>query len=236
MNETDNFNYYSIIPAKLLLDTTITPNAIRIYGVITALTNKEGYCWATNNYFSKLLKLSVRQVSSLINILIKKEYLTVKMIRNTNSNSIKERQIYIGYGKKIPEGIEENFNPPIEENCQENNIIYDKYKKNNNNNITNIKKEKKEGIELLIYIKDNPEEYNKINNFYMDLIYKQYKIDNDIKDISNTTLAKIKPKKDLSLILNYYIQNSGRNNKGNIIKNIKNTLYNWVHKECYYLK
>ena len=41
-------NYYAIIPAEIRYDKKLTPNSKLLYGEITALANKEGYCWAGN--------------------------------------------------------------------------------------------------------------------------------------------------------------------------------------------
>jgi len=46
-------NYYYIIPAKLVEDGN--PTKALLYGLITSLTNKEGYCWATNKYLAEKL-------------------------------------------------------------------------------------------------------------------------------------------------------------------------------------
>ena len=46
--------YYAIIPADVRYSKNIVPQAKLLYGEITALTNKKGWCWATNKYFFTL--------------------------------------------------------------------------------------------------------------------------------------------------------------------------------------
>lgn len=58
--------YYAVVPAHVRYDQTIPPNAKLLYGEITALCNKEGYCWATNRYFADLYDVKVRAVQNWI--------------------------------------------------------------------------------------------------------------------------------------------------------------------------
>ena len=59
-------SYYAIIPADVRYNKNLTPNAKLLYGELTALSNKEGYCWASNSYFAELYKVSNASVSKWI--------------------------------------------------------------------------------------------------------------------------------------------------------------------------
>lgn len=59
-------NYYAIIPASVRYDDRLTPNAKLLYGEITALCSKEGFCWATSAYFAKLYGVHRQRVSEWI--------------------------------------------------------------------------------------------------------------------------------------------------------------------------
>lgn len=61
--KTDNPNYFGILPAPIRYDKRISSSAKLLYSELTALSNKEGYSWASNRYFSELYAVSEKQVS-----------------------------------------------------------------------------------------------------------------------------------------------------------------------------
>ena len=134
MNQNPPKNYYGIIPANVRYDKELKPNAKLLYSEITALTNEKGYCWATNNYFAELYEVSKVSVSNWISQLNQKGYVRVEIIKDEETNQVKERRIYIAPIQEIfNTPIKENFNTPIKENFKDNN----KDKNNKNNNIYN---------------------------------------------------------------------------------------------------
>ena len=50
MNEENNISYYSILPATVRYNEQLKPNEKLLYSEITALANKNGYCYAKNKY------------------------------------------------------------------------------------------------------------------------------------------------------------------------------------------
>lgn len=109
-------NYYAIITANVRYDRRLKANEKLIYAEITALSNKYGYCTASNGYFSKVFEYSTRAVSTWINHLKELGYVNVDLIRE--NKEIKERRIYIAnpIEKKVNSPMEKNFNRPMEEN------------------------------------------------------------------------------------------------------------------------
>ncbi|HJJ05516.1 MAG TPA: helix-turn-helix domain-containing protein [Clostridiaceae bacterium] len=61
--------------------------------MITLLTCKEGYCFATNNYFAKELGVHQKTVSSWISNLRDNNYLKVEIVRNEIIKLFKEKFI-----------------------------------------------------------------------------------------------------------------------------------------------
>jgi len=97
----DKPNYYAIIPAEVRY-SNLKPNAKLMYGEITALSGKLGYCYATNNYFAELYGVSKNTISGWISDLKKSEFITVIVERNDKKQIIKR---CIGITKKIDSPI-----------------------------------------------------------------------------------------------------------------------------------
>ena len=107
----DTASYYAIIPANIRYCKGLCANAKLLYGEITALCNREGYCWATNTYFAKLYSKTKKTISIWINTLEENGFVKCS-VKNNNM-----RRIYLtgGVGKnrgggsrKIGGGIPKN--------------------------------------------------------------------------------------------------------------------------------
>ena len=59
MEEKQNVGYYSIIPSTILYNKNLKANEKILYAVITSLSNKEGYCFASNKYFAELYHVTI---------------------------------------------------------------------------------------------------------------------------------------------------------------------------------
>ena len=131
-------SYYAVIPAFVRYDSELTPNAKLLYGEITALCNEKGYCFASNKYFADLYSVKTRSITDWISQLKDKGYIKLKLLYKENSKEVKSREIYITNFREVSQ----KNTPPIENNHQVNNIIY------NNNNTVNNKSKKYSDIVL----------------------------------------------------------------------------------------
>ena len=98
----ENPTYYANIPANVRY-SNLKPNAKLLYGEITALSNKLGYCFARNSYFADLYGVSKNTVSRWISDLNKLGFITVQIERNSNKEITKR---IIGIDKKVDTPID----------------------------------------------------------------------------------------------------------------------------------
>ena len=108
----DRPNYYAVIPAEVRYDKDLKDKAKLLYGEISALSNKDGYCYASNSYFAELYGITNTTVSLLIKNLVEKGYLETEIIYKEGTKEILKRYLKIikgGYLKKLKEGIYENL-------------------------------------------------------------------------------------------------------------------------------
>ena len=80
MSEENHQNFYYIIPAILIEDTK-SPYIGFLYGLITSLCRKEGYCWATNEFLAEKLKIKVRAVQNHLSYLESNTFLKIHSIK-----------------------------------------------------------------------------------------------------------------------------------------------------------
>jgi len=81
-------SYYSILTAKVRYDKDIPMGAKVCFSEITALTNRSGFCYASNRYFAGLYDVSTTTISTWIRDLKKGGHIYV-----TDLNGM--RKIYI---------------------------------------------------------------------------------------------------------------------------------------------
>ena len=91
MNLDIKKSYYAVIPAIVRYDNNVVPSAKLLYGEITALCNEKGYCWATNDYFSKLYSVSKRTISIWIKSLCNAGYISAELVLDDSSQKVKMR-------------------------------------------------------------------------------------------------------------------------------------------------
>ncbi|MBM0800652.1 DnaD domain protein, partial [Staphylococcus epidermidis] len=147
MNEQPN--YYSIIPAHVRYDKELKPMEVIMYGELTALSNKYGYSYASNNYFAELYNVHKKTVSTWISHLKEKGYIDTVVIRDENM-TVTERRIYITapYPSNHGEGYPQKSGDPIHKKTEENNTRI---------NNTRINRDSDETSKSFQYISNNLE-------------------------------------------------------------------------------
>jgi len=95
----ENPTYYAIIPANVRYDENIPLGAKLMYGEITALSNKEGYCWASNNYFASLYKVHSNTIQNWITALKKRGY--IRLDTRQSQNGSKRKMFLIPQSQKF---------------------------------------------------------------------------------------------------------------------------------------
>lgn len=115
-------SYYAIIPADVRYDKNLKANEKLLYGELTCLSNKFGYCFASNAYFAELYGVSDRTIRDWLSNLEEQGYIRRDLNQKTETNV--ERKIYILNKRETMERAEENFLPPPEENFLYNNTRY----------------------------------------------------------------------------------------------------------------
>lgn len=165
MEDDIRANYFAIIPAYIRYNKELKFGERLMYGEITALSNKEGYCYAKNKYFADLYDVSQSTISRWISHLAELNSIDVQIIRNDKKEII-ERRIYIK-------------DTPYMQNCiypyvQKNQYPIRKKSKDNNININMldslfnyiIKKEKQISKEFVGYEEKIIDVLNKFELIY----------------------------------------------------------------------
>ena len=113
-------SYYAILPAHVRYDKRLKPMERLLYAEITALSNKYGYCTATNGYFARLYDAAKETVSRWISNLVSLGYLSIDMVYD--GKQIKYRKIRID--EKVMHPIDEKVKDNIiNNNITRNNIL-----------------------------------------------------------------------------------------------------------------
>ena len=154
MSEQNKPAYYAIIPSQVRYCEELKFAERLLYGEITALTGKEGYCFATNKYFSELYGVIPGTISRWISHLERLGFIQVEIIKN-EKQQILERRIYINDNyREFINTYKQNKQYPYEQNC-----LYPMSKKAQYNNINNNKIDR--FFEFIIKKeKENPEKMN----------------------------------------------------------------------------
>ena len=125
INEKPSF--YAVLPAYVRYEKRLKPAERLIFAEISALTNKFGYCTASNGYFADLYETRKETVSKWISHLSELGFLRLEMVYE--GKQIKGRKIWID--EKVMTPIDEKVMTPIDEKVKGNNTRLNNTRLNN---------------------------------------------------------------------------------------------------------
>ncbi|EHP0478956.1 DnaD domain protein [Staphylococcus pseudintermedius] len=146
MNEQPS--YYAIITANVRYDNRLTDSEKILFAEITALSNKYGYCTATNGYFASLYEVTKVTISRRISKLKEHGYLDIEIVKE--NNEFKQRKLYpltqnirpINTDVKTPinTNVMRGINTNVKHNNTSNNNTSNNNTSNNNTRKNNTRK------------------------------------------------------------------------------------------------
>ena len=222
VNEQNKPAYYAIIPSEVRYCEELKFAERLLYGEITALAGKEGYCFATNRYFAELYHVIPGTISRWINHLENLGFVKTEVIRN-DKNQVTERRIYINECNRefIQNTYKQNKQYPYEQNC-----IYPISRNAKDNNI-NIRIDR-----FFNYIikkeSENPEKMTQMQNAEFSKLIEKLELNYTeelIKIFTKDNIEKLK-------IIIFALKELYLSNKRRIIGNITREELIFVYDNC----
>lgn len=175
--ENEKPSYYSILTADVRYDKSLSYGARLLYSEITALSGRDGYCYASNSYFMKAYEVSEGTLKCWIKNLKDCGYIQVSVTYKKDSKEVDKRTItpikekFTTLPQNLPH-LGQKITPPGAENYLENNNSYS-YQYSSN---TSTHKELKESNNKSVSIVDNPLEndFERFWNSYPKKVGKPY--------------------------------------------------------------
>lgn len=130
---------YIVIPETVLRNKNLKSMAKLLYGEIASLASKDGYCYATNDYFAKKYGCSKVSISRYVSNLEKEQYIKTRL-------GITGRKIFVEPITEMIIPLNKNDSPPYQNrlspvvNSDNHNTTVNIKTKNKNNNSKNPKK------------------------------------------------------------------------------------------------
>ena len=100
--ESRSPSYFAIITGPVLDNRQLADSAKILYGRITSLADREGYCWATNKYLADLTGCGERTITRLLSQLQEHGFVQIEMVMSEQKKNM-ERRVYIG--NRAAEGV-----------------------------------------------------------------------------------------------------------------------------------
>jgi DNA-binding MarR family transcriptional regulator len=106
-------NFFSILPATVRYNPNLRASSKLLFSEITALTQKEGFSFASNGYYSKVFNVSISSISAWIKELEEENLIRVEFDRK--GKQIIRRRIYVNLNsdpakvfRNLGEGIQKS--------------------------------------------------------------------------------------------------------------------------------
>ena len=214
-------NYFAVLPASVRYNEKLNSSQKIFFSEITALTQKTGECWASNNYFARLYKVSPSSISNWVKMLEKEDLITVEYKKN--GREIEKRIIKIKgiqnidyVFNKLDGGIQ-NIEEGYSKNLKENNTSI------NNTSINNKRKYIKEKFGTYKRITLTKEEYKRlIEDFGEELVNKKIELLDEYVESNNN--------KNKYSNFNLVIRKAIRENWFEKTKKKEDIIPNWFNK------
>lgn len=112
----------SVLPQRVIFDRQLTASAKVLFAEIIALSETDGYCWASNEYLGKLFDLSETSISRQVAQLVERGYIECVMVPVKSGS---ERHIYVtdkpfqlmrNRQGESGEGVRKNEDTPLRKN------------------------------------------------------------------------------------------------------------------------
>ena len=213
---------FSVIPAAVRYDNTLTDKAKILYGTITAYCDKKGYCWATNKDFAEQYKCTIQYIIKLIKSLENNNHIKVERTSNSRKiyiNNLDKRKKTSAYSEKNVIGGLNNLFFQTKQKDTHNNIKNNINNNINNNGFANVKTVCSFDEKIKIY-----DIIEKIIDLYFD-IYEEYKFN---RHPALTAENKLKVQTKLSAFIDEYDWGDGFDNDLELWKDMIIAFFNNV--------
>jgi hypothetical protein len=125
-------SFYAVIPANVRYCNKLCANAKLLYAEITSLCEKEGYCWASNEYFANLDEVNDRTIRRWLNELEYEGFIkrnefvengkTKRKIFIIQNNFRADKNVQRG-GQKCPGGADKNAHQSLKHNTKNKEVV-----------------------------------------------------------------------------------------------------------------
>jgi hypothetical protein len=118
------------IPADIWLNENLSLQEKTVLAEIDSFCSRYESCYASNEHFARFIGVSTRRIRDILKSLEDKHLIEREVIYKKGTKEIEKRFLRLPYpyGRKLPQGAEENFPTPTEENCPDNIPSFNKSK------------------------------------------------------------------------------------------------------------